>query len=29
VTGQVDTAWAEQHHDLWAKSVIKKEPDPY
>lgn len=21
VTGQVDTAWAEQHHDLWAKDV--------
>jgi formate dehydrogenase subunit gamma len=21
VTGQVDTAWAEQHHDLWAKQV--------
>lgn len=27
VTGQVDTAWAEQHHDLWAKSAIKKESD--
>ncbi len=29
VTGQVDTAWAEQHHDLWAKSVIKKESDSH
>ncbi len=29
VTGQVDTAWAEQHHDLWAKSVINKEPDTH
>lgn len=28
VTGQVDTAWAEQHHDLWANSVIKKDADP-
>jgi formate dehydrogenase subunit gamma len=27
VTGQVDTIWAEQHHDLWAKSVIDKESD--
>jgi formate dehydrogenase subunit gamma len=24
VTGQVDTAWAEQHHDLWAKQVDYK-----
>ncbi|MDF1588804.1 MAG: formate dehydrogenase subunit gamma [Gammaproteobacteria bacterium] len=29
VTGQVDTAWAEQHHNLWAKSVINKEPDSH
>jgi len=29
VTGQVDTAWAEQHHDLWAESVIKKETDSH
>lgn len=29
VTGQVDTAWAEQHHDLWAKSVINKEPESH
>lgn len=27
VTGQVDTAWAEQHHDLWLKSVNHKDPD--
>jgi len=24
VTGQVDTAWAEQHHDLWFKELEKK-----
>jgi formate dehydrogenase subunit gamma len=29
VTGQVDTAWAEQHHDLWAKSVMNKESDSH
>lgn len=28
VTGQVDTAWAEQHHDLWLKELEKKDsPD--
>ena len=29
VTGQVDTAWAEQHHDLWVKSVLNKESEPH
>ncbi len=29
VTGQVDTAWAEQHHDLWAKEVMNKESDSH
>tara|TARA_R110001606_G_scaffold361754_7_gene515254 strand:+ start:168488 stop:169504 length:1017 start_codon:yes stop_codon:yes gene_type:complete len=29
VTGQVDTAWAEQHHDLWVKSVLNKESDSH
>ncbi|MDC9724988.1 MAG: formate dehydrogenase subunit gamma [Gammaproteobacteria bacterium] len=24
VTGQVDTAWAQQHHDLWLKELNKK-----
>jgi formate dehydrogenase subunit gamma len=24
VSGQVDTAWAEQHHDLWLKDVEKQ-----
>lgn len=25
VTGQVDTAWAEQHHDLWVEAIHKQE----
>ena len=25
VTGQVDTAWAEQHHDLWLEEVQQQE----
>jgi formate dehydrogenase subunit gamma len=29
VTGQVDTAWAEQHHDLWAKEVMDKKSDSH
>lgn len=29
VTGQVDTAWAEQHHDLWAKEVMNKKSDSH
>jgi formate dehydrogenase subunit gamma len=29
VTGQVDTSWAEQHHDLWVKSVLNKESEPH
>ena len=27
VTGQVDTAWAEQHHDLWLKEIQQAEQD--
>jgi formate dehydrogenase subunit gamma len=28
VTGQVDIAWAEQHHDLWLKAILNKKSDP-
>jgi formate dehydrogenase subunit gamma len=26
-TGQVDVAWAEQHHDLWLKEVQQQQAD--
>ena len=26
-TGQVDTAWAEQHHDLWLQEVRNKQSE--
>ena len=28
VAGQVDTSWAEQHHDLWLKELQQHEQSP-